>query len=84
MRITAGRTPRWSKPAGLPEHGRWDRWKDSDGRWVKTCLILTAVLNAVTSALHDRMRVILDSDSYNWLEGERDKAHYHVLPTIRN
>jgi putative SOS response-associated peptidase YedK len=36
---------------------------------VKTCSILTTTPNAVTSAVHDRMPVILDSDSYDlWLD----------------
>jgi putative SOS response-associated peptidase YedK len=36
---------------------------------VKTCSILTTTPNAVTSAVHDRMPVILDPDSYDlWLD----------------
>jgi putative SOS response-associated peptidase YedK len=54
--------------------GLWDRWKDPSGNWVKTCSILTTTPNAVTSAVHDRMPVILDPDSYDlWLDpGMRD------------
>jgi hypothetical protein len=49
--------------------GLWDGWKYSSGRWVKTCSILTTNPNAVTSAIHDRMPVILDPNSYNlWLD----------------
>jgi putative SOS response-associated peptidase YedK len=49
--------------------GIWDRWKDPSGTWVKTCSILTTTPNAVTSAVHDRMPVILDPDSYDlWLD----------------
>jgi putative SOS response-associated peptidase YedK len=49
--------------------GLWDGWKDSSGRWVKTCSILTTTPNAVTSAIHDRMPVILDPNSYDlWLD----------------
>jgi putative SOS response-associated peptidase YedK len=37
--------------------------------WIKTCSILTTTPNAVTSAIHDRMPVILDRDSYDlWLD----------------
>ncbi len=47
----------------------WDRWKDPSGNWVKSCSILTTTPNAVTSAVHDRMPVILDPDSYDlWLD----------------
>lgn len=49
--------------------GVWDRWKDPSGNWVKTCSILTTTPNAVTSAVHDRMPVILDPDCYDlWLD----------------
>ena len=49
--------------------GLWDRWKDPSGNWVKTCSILTTTPNVVTSAVHDRMPVILDPDSYDlWLD----------------
>ena len=56
--------------------GIWDRWKEPSGNWVKTCSILTTTPNAVTSAIHDRMPVILDPDSYDlWLDpGMRDVA----------
>jgi putative SOS response-associated peptidase YedK len=49
--------------------GLWDRWKDATGNWIKTCSILTTTPNDVTSAVHDRMPVILDPDSYDvWLD----------------
>jgi putative SOS response-associated peptidase YedK len=49
--------------------GLWDRWKDPSGTWIKTCSILTTTPNAVTSAVHDRMPVILDPHSYDlWLD----------------
>jgi putative SOS response-associated peptidase YedK len=49
--------------------GLWDRWKDPSGQWIKSCSILTTTPNSVTSAVHDRMPVILDPDSYNlWLD----------------
>jgi putative SOS response-associated peptidase YedK len=49
--------------------GIWDRWKDPSGEWVKSCSILTTTPNAVTSAVHDRMPVILDQEDYDlWLD----------------
>jgi putative SOS response-associated peptidase YedK len=49
--------------------GLWDRWKDPNGNWMKTCSILTTTPNSVTSAVHDRMPVILDQDCYDlWLD----------------
>jgi putative SOS response-associated peptidase YedK len=48
--------------------GIWDRWQ-SGGIAVETCSILTTTPNAVTSAVHDRMPVILDPDAYDlWLD----------------
>ena len=49
--------------------GLWDRWKDPSGQWVKSCSILTTTPNDVTSAVHDRMPVILDPNTYDlWLD----------------
>jgi putative SOS response-associated peptidase YedK len=48
--------------------GIWDRWQ-SGGIAVETCSILTTRANAVTSAVHDRMPVILGADAYDlWLD----------------
>jgi putative SOS response-associated peptidase YedK len=56
--------------------GLWDGWKNPEGQWVKTCSILTTTPNAVTSAVHDRMPVILDPAHYDlWLDpGMQDVA----------
>jgi len=49
--------------------GIWERWKDPGGKILETCSILTTTPNAVTSAVHDRMPVILDPDNYDvWLD----------------
>jgi putative SOS response-associated peptidase YedK len=49
--------------------GLWDRWIDASGKAVETCSILTTTANAATSAVHDRMPVILDPNSYDlWLD----------------
>ncbi len=49
--------------------GLWERWKDPSGEWIKSCSILTTTPNAVTSAIHDRMPVILDRADYDlWLD----------------
>ena len=45
--------------------GLWDGWKGGNGNWLRTCTILTTTPNSVTSAIHDRMPVILDRDSYD-------------------
>ena len=49
--------------------GLWERWKDAAGKTLETCSILTTTPNAVTSAVHDRMPVILNPDAYDlWLD----------------
>jgi putative SOS response-associated peptidase YedK len=54
--------------------GIWDRWKEPSGKVLDSCSILTTAPNVVTSAVHDRMPVILDPHSYDlWLDpGMRD------------
>jgi putative SOS response-associated peptidase YedK len=49
--------------------GLWDRWKDPRGSSISSCSILTTTPNAVTSAVHDRMPVVLDPSNYDlWLD----------------
>jgi putative SOS response-associated peptidase YedK len=49
--------------------GLWDGWKGPSGTWIRSCSILTTTPNATTSAVHDRMPVILDRDNYDlWLD----------------
>ncbi|MGA8437734.1 MAG: SOS response-associated peptidase [Candidatus Sulfotelmatobacter sp.] len=49
--------------------GIWETWKDLDRKALETCSILTTTPNAVTSAVHDRMPVVLDPDCYDlWLD----------------
>ena len=45
--------------------GLWEGWRDANGIWLKSCTILTTTPNAVTSAVHDRMPVILTPDVYD-------------------
>jgi putative SOS response-associated peptidase YedK len=61
--------------------GLWDRWKNPIGVWVETCSILTTTPNAVTSAVHDRMPVILNPNGYDlWLDpGMKDVAEVSEL-----
>src|SRR5215467_12065476 len=49
--------------------GLWDRWKDANDQWIRSCSILTTTPNAVTSFVHDRMPVILQQNDYDlWLD----------------
>jgi len=49
--------------------GLWERWKDPAGKLLETCTILTTTPNTVAAAVHDRMPVILNPESYDlWLD----------------
>lgn len=49
--------------------GLWDAWRDAEGRWLRTCTIVTTKANAVVAPLHDRMPVILrEADWAGWLD----------------
>lgn len=49
--------------------GLWDGWKNAEGQWIRTCSILTTTPNGLTSAIHDRMPVIVQRESYDlWLD----------------
>jgi putative SOS response-associated peptidase YedK len=49
--------------------GIWDRWKSPTGERIETCCILTTAPNSLLLDVHDRMPVILKSDSYDlWLD----------------
>jgi putative SOS response-associated peptidase YedK len=49
--------------------GLWERWKDAEGKAVETRSILTTTPNAPTSAVHDRMLVMLNPEAYDlWLD----------------
>jgi putative SOS response-associated peptidase YedK len=56
--------------------GIWDRWKNTNGNSLETCSILTTTPNTVTSAVHDRMPVILDPETYDlWLDPRMRDVH---------
>ncbi len=50
--------------------GLWERWTNPEnGEILTTCTIITTGPNALMTAIHDRMPVILPRDSYSeWLD----------------
>jgi putative SOS response-associated peptidase YedK len=49
--------------------GLWDAWNSPDGSLVKSATIITTEPNSLMAALHNRMPVILPSNSYTqWLD----------------
>jgi putative SOS response-associated peptidase YedK len=59
--------------------GLWESWDKGDGT-LRTCAILTTRANDVLSPVHDRMPVILPSDSYDaWLDPDADREELGEL-----
>ena len=49
--------------------GLWELWRSGKDEEVVSCTIITCAANAVVSAIHNRMPVILDKDTcWRWLE----------------
>ncbi|HEY5030043.1 MAG TPA: SOS response-associated peptidase [Candidatus Angelobacter sp.] len=61
--------------------GLWDRWKDSAGKVIESCTILTIDANTLLKDIHDRMPVILQPADYDlWLDpGITDPARVNDL-----
>jgi len=59
--------------------GIWDKW-EGDGNSITSCAIITTTANALLVRIHDRMPVILRSQSYNtWLVGDYEPAKLRNL-----
>jgi putative SOS response-associated peptidase YedK len=59
--------------------GLWESWDKGDGT-LRTCAILTTRANSVLEDIHERMPVILPSDSYNaWLDPDADREELGEL-----
>ncbi len=58
--------------------GLWEAWKnpaDPDAPWLTTCAIVTTAANAFMAPIHDRMPVILASDTWaRWLDPATDPS----------
>ncbi len=60
--------------------GLWERWGPRDAR-VESCTIVTCAPNALLTAFHDRMPVILTDDALDpWLHGEVADALAVTVP----
>lgn len=54
--------------------GLWELWPSPDGSVIETCSIITTTANELMAPIHDRMPVILSSESIaSWLE-QRTKS----------
>ncbi|AGY60231.1 SOS response-associated peptidase [Gloeobacter kilaueensis] len=62
--------------------GLWEHWQEPGGSELETCTILTTAANQQTKAIHDRMPVILESQSYElWLDTSVQKPQV-LLPLL--
>ncbi len=59
--------------------GLWDTWRDETQK-LTTCCLITTGANELVSAVHDRMPVILDRESYaEWLDPETPEERLVAL-----
>lgn len=60
-------TLRSGAPMGFA--GLWENWKDPDGRWIRTFVIVTGPPNELVAPIHNRMPVVLRPRDYGlWLK----------------
>jgi putative SOS response-associated peptidase YedK len=61
------------KPFALA--GVWGRWVSRDGELVESCAIVTQPAREPVAAVHDRMPIVLDSESWSeWLDPKITEA----------
>lgn len=60
--------------------GIWEGWQSPNGSEIETAAILTTSANALVSAIHDRMPVIIgEADFAAWLAPEAERAAIEAL-----
>lgn len=62
--------------------GLWEAWRDVEGKWLRTCAIITTDAAGPLTDIHTRCPVILDRDEWGtWLDRETtDPAE--ILPLL--
>jgi putative SOS response-associated peptidase YedK len=60
--------------------GLWERWKDAEGKELRTFTIITTEANEALQPIHNRMPVILKAkDEEAWLDPKAASKHLTVL-----
>lgn len=55
--------------------GLWSHWKDSKGKEIRTCTIITCASNKLMERIHNRMPVILDAEARDiWLDPKTEDS----------
>jgi putative SOS response-associated peptidase YedK len=53
--------------------GLWEAWRDVEGRWLRTCALITTESSGELARIHDRCPVILQRDDWStWLDRDLD------------
>lgn len=62
--------------------GLWDTWKDSEGKPLNTCTIITCAANELIGQIHERMPVIFTAAAaWDWLKlSETSELQKMLLP----
>jgi len=63
--------------------GLWDEWHGPDGSQIRTCMIITTSPNDLMKSLHNRMPVILPSDSYEQWLNKTPQTPENLNPLIK-
>ena len=62
--------------------GLWEAWRDVEGKWLRTCAIITTDASGPLADIHDRCPVILEPDEWKaWLDRETTDPK-EVLPLL--
>lgn len=74
VREEGGKLPHYvyrTDAAPLALAGLWASWRDPEGERVTSCTIITTTPNELLEGIHDRMPVVLPSESWDrWLDPE--------------
>ena len=69
--------------APLAFAGLWEAWRDVEGKWLRTCAIITTDAAGPLAEIHDRCPAILEPDDFSqWLDRETTDPK-DVVPLLR-
>ena len=69
--------------APLAFAGLWEAWRDVEGKWLRTCAIITTDAAGPLAEIHDRCPAILEPDDFaQWLDRETTDPS-DVVPLLR-
>ncbi len=76
--LPTGKTPYYIHRADgrpLAFAGLWEAWKSPEGDWLRTCAIITGTADERLADLHQRMPIVLRSDTWGvWLDRDERRS----------